>query len=79
MLRDTGKLIAAINTTNATRAATINLTPWCHYKLTAPIVTGSEDGLAGHHRIAVNGNRATIHGTGAVRVSEVDGPGGTCG
>jgi hypothetical protein len=74
---NTGKLIAAINAANTAGGGTINLTPWCHYKLTAPIMTGSEDGLPPViTRIAVNGNRATIDGTGAVRVFEVDGPGG---
>ena len=74
---NTGKLIAAINAATAAGGGTINLTPWCHYKLTAPVAPGSEDGLPPViNRIAVNGNHATIDGTGAVRVFEVDGPGG---
>ena len=74
---NTGKLIAAINAANAAGGGVINLAPWCHYALTTPVVTGSEDGLPPvTTRIAVNGNGATIDGTGAVRVFEVDGPGG---
>ena len=74
---NTGKLIAAITAANAAGGGIVNLAPRCHYALTTPVVTGSEDGLPPvMARIAVNGNGATIDGTGAVRVFEVDGPGG---
>ena len=74
---NTGKLIAAITAANAAGGGVINLAPRCHYALTTPVVTGSENGLPPvTARIAVNGNGATIDGTGAVRVFEVDGPGG---
>jgi hypothetical protein len=68
-------LIAAITAANAAGGGTINLAPRCHYALTTPV--SGEDGLPPvTTRIAVNGNGATIDGTGAVRVFEVDGPGG---
>ena len=71
----TGKLVAAITAANAAGGGVINLTPWCHYALTTAV--SGEDGLPPvTARIAVNGNGATIDGTGAVRVFEVDGPGG---
>ena len=68
-------LITAITAANAAGGGTINLAPRCHYALTTAV--SGEDGLPPvTTRIAVNGNRATIDGTGAVRVFEVDGPGG---
>jgi len=70
-------LIAAINAANTAGGGVINLTPRCHYRLTTPVPNGTGDGLPPvTTRIAVNGNGATIDGTGAVRVFEVDGPGG---
>ena len=74
---NTGKLIAAINAANTAGGGAINLAPRCHYRLTSPVPNGNGDGLPPvTTRIAVNGNGATIDGTGAVRVFEVDGPGG---
>jgi hypothetical protein len=71
---DTGKLIAAITAAN-TSGGTINLAKGCHYALTS--ANNGESGLPViTTRITVNGNRATIDGTGKVRVLEVDGPGG---
>ena len=68
-------LIAAVTAANTAGGGTINLAPRCHYALTAAV--GGGDGLPPvTTRIAVNGNGATIDGTGAVRVFEVDGPGG---
>ena len=68
-------LIAAVTAANAAGGGAINLTPRCHYALTTAV--GNGDGLPPvTTRIAVNGNGATIDGTGAVRVFEVDGPGG---
>jgi hypothetical protein len=68
-------LVAAINAANAAGGGTISLAAGCVYALTTadngenvlPVVTT---------RISVNGNGATIDGTGAVRVLEVDGPSG---
>ena len=68
-------LIAAVTAANAAGGGTINLAPRCHYALTTAISDG--DGLPPvTTRIAVNGNGATIDGTGAVRVFEVDSPDG---
>ena len=68
-------LIAAVSAANAAGGGAINLAPRCRYALTAAV--GNGDGLPPvMTRIAVNGNGATIDGTGAVRVFEVDGPGG---
>jgi hypothetical protein len=68
-------LIAAVTAANAAGGGTVNLAPRCRYALTAAVSDG--DGLPPvTTRIAVNGNGATIDGTGAVRVFEVDGPGG---
>ena len=70
-------LIAAINAANTAGGGAINLAPRCHYRLTAPVSNGTGDGLPPvTTRIAVNGNGATIDGKGAVRVFEVDSPGG---
>ena len=69
------RLIAAITAANAAGGGAINLAPRCHYALTTAV--SGEDGLPPvTTRIMVNGNGATIDGTGAVRVFEVDGPGG---
>ena len=67
-------LVAAINAANTAGGGTVNLTAGCDYALTTadngenglPIVTTG---------ISVNGNGATIDGTGSVRIFEVDGPG----
>ena len=68
-------LIAAVTAANTGGGGAINLAPRCRYALTAAVSDG--DGLPPvTTRIAVNGNGATIDGTGAVRVFEVDGPGG---
>jgi hypothetical protein len=68
-------LVAAINAANAAGGSTISLTAGCVYTLT--MADYGENGLSVvTTRIAVNGNGATIDGTGAVRVFEVDGPGG---
>jgi hypothetical protein len=70
-------LIAAITAANTAGGGAISLAPRCHYALTKPVGNGTGDGLPPvTTRIAVNGNGATIDGTGAVRVFEVDGPGG---
>lgn len=68
-------LIAAVTAANTAGGGTINLAPRCRYALTTAVSNG--DGLPPvTTRIAVNGKGATIDGTGAVRVFEVDGPGG---
>ena len=70
-----GALVAAVNAANAAGGGTINLAAGCHYGLTS--ADNGENGLPMvTTRITVNGNGATIDGTGAVRVFEVDGPGG---
>jgi hypothetical protein len=67
-------LKAAITAANTPAGGTINLTPGCHYTLTTGV---NGDGLPPvMYRITVNGNGATIDGNSAVRVFEVDGPGG---
>jgi hypothetical protein len=76
-VRCTGQaaLVAAINAANAAGGGTINLARGCHYALTA--ADNGENGLpVVTTRIAVNGDGATIDGTGTVRVLEVDGPDG---
>ena len=68
-------LVAAINAANAAGGGTHQPGARCHYALTA--ADNGENGLpVVTTRIAVNGNGATIDGTGTVRVFEVDGPGG---
>jgi hypothetical protein len=68
-------LVAAINAANAGGGGTVSLAAGCDYALTAP--DNSENGLpVVTSRISMNGNGATIDGTGVVRVLEVDGPGG---
>ena len=59
----------------AAGAGTINLAAGCTYTLTVP--DNGENGLpVVATSVAVNGNGATISGSGAVRIFEVDGPGG---
>jgi predicted outer membrane repeat protein len=71
----TAALVAAFNTANSAGGGTINLAAGCHYMLTSP--DNGENGLpVVTSPIAVNGNGATIDGTGSVRILEVDGPGG---
>jgi predicted outer membrane repeat protein len=68
-------LAAAFAAANTAGGGTINLTSGCIYKLTS--ADNGENGLpVVSTPIGVNGNGATINGTGAVRVLEVDGPGG---
>src|SRR6516225_1769980 len=68
-------LVAAVNAANAAGGGTINLTGGCTYALTS--ADNGENGLpVVTTQIGLNGNGATIDGTGAVRVFEVDGPGG---
>ena len=70
-------LVASINAANAAGGGTINLARGCHYRLMS--ADNGENGLPlVSTRILVNGNNATVDGTGAVRVFEVDGPAGTC-
>src|SRR6476646_4894730 len=67
-------LVAAINAANSGGGGTVNLTAGCDYALTS--ADNGENGLpivvTG---ISVNGNGATIDGTGSVRIFEIDGPG----
>jgi len=69
-------LIAAINAANGSGGGTISLAWGCTYALpTTP--NNGENGLpVVTSRIAVFGNGATINGSGAVRIFEVDGPSG---
>jgi hypothetical protein len=68
-------LVAAINAANGSGGGTINLAWGCAYGLTSP--DNGENGLpVVASQIVVNGNGATINGTGAVRIFEVDGPAG---
>ena len=68
-------LVAAVNAANTAGGGTINLAAGCDYALTTadngenglPIVTTG---------VTVNGNGASVDGTGAVRDFEVDGPAG---
>ena len=67
-------LIAAVNAANGS-GGTISLAPGCTYALTAP--NNGENGLpVVVAPISVFGNGATITGSGAVRIFEVDGPTG---
>src|SRR5262245_23299503 len=69
-----GALVAAINAANAAGGGTINLASGCDYALTT--ADNGEHGLpVVTTQIRLNGNGATVDGTGAVRVFEVDGPG----
>jgi hypothetical protein len=71
-----GALVTAINAANTAGGGTLNLSPGCDYALTA--ADNGENGLPVILTpIAINGNGATIDGTGAVRDLEVDGPGGS--
>src|SRR5580765_611987 len=73
---DPTALVAAINAANGGGGGTVNLAAGCHYLLTA--ADNGENGLpVVTSRISVNGNGATIDGTGVVRVLEVDGPSGS--
>ena len=66
---------AAINAANGSGGGTISLAWGCTYALTTP--DNGENGLpVVTTPIAVFGNGATITGSGAVRIFEVDGPGG---
>ena len=68
-------LTAAINAANASGGGTIVLAWGCTYVLSTP--DNGENGLpVVVTPIAVFGNGATITGSGAVRIFEVDGPGG---
>jgi hypothetical protein len=68
-------LTNAINAANGSGGGTISLAPGCTYALTAP--NNGENGLpVVITPISVFGNGATITGSGAVRIFEVDGPGG---
>ena len=68
-------LIAAINAANGSGGGTISLAWGCTYALTTP--DNGENGLpVVTWPISVFGNNATITGSGAVRIFEVDGPGG---
>ena len=67
-------LVAAINAANSAAGGTVNLTAGCDYALTT--ADNGENGLPiVMTGISVNGNGATIDGTGSVRILEVDGPG----
>jgi hypothetical protein len=68
-------LVAAINAANGSGGGTISLAWGCTYALTTP--DNGENGLpVVTTPISVYGNGATITGSGAVRIFEVDGPGG---
>ena len=68
-------LVAAVNAANGSGGGAINLAWGCTYALTTP--DNGENGLpVVTSTIRVNGNGATINGSGAVRIFEVDGPGG---
>ena len=69
-------LIAAVNAANGSGGGTIILAWGCTYALPTTPDNG-ENGLpVVTTPIAVFGNGATINGSGAVRIFEVDGPGG---
>jgi hypothetical protein len=66
-------LVDAINAANAAGGGTLNLASGCTYQLT--IADNGENGLpVVVTPIAINGNGATVDGTGTVRDLEVDGP-----
>ena len=68
-------LIAAIKAANGSGGGTVSLAWGCTYALTTP--DNGENGLpVVITPISVFGNGATITGSGAVRIFEVDGPGG---
>src|SRR5690242_7350044 len=69
-------LVSALNAANGSGGASLNLASGCDYVLPTTPDNG-ENGLpVVTSRISVNGNGATIDGSGAVRVFEVDGPDG---
>jgi hypothetical protein len=70
-----GALVAAIKAANDAGGGTINLASGCDYALTSEDNPGNGLPVV-KTQIAVNGNGATIDGTGTVRVLEVDGPSG---
>ena len=68
--------MAAIDAANTAGGGTLNLAHHCHYQLTTS-PDSSQNGLPViTTAITINGNHATIDGTGSFRVFEVDGPGG---
>jgi predicted outer membrane repeat protein len=70
-------LVAAIDAANTAGGGTLNLAHRCHYQLTTS-PDSSENGLPViTTSITINGNHATLDGTGSFRVFEVDGPGGS--
>ena len=69
-------LVAAVNAANAAGGGTINLAAGCDYALTT--ADNGENGLPIVTTvITVNGNGASVDGTGTVRDFEVDGPAGS--
>jgi len=69
-------LVAAIDAANSSGGGTLNLAHRCDYQLTVS-PDSSENGLPEiTTAIRINGNQATIDGTGSFRAFEVDGPGG---
>ncbi|HEY5694813.1 MAG TPA: hypothetical protein VI300_02805 [Solirubrobacter sp.] len=70
-------LVAALDAANTSGGGTLDLARHCDYQLTSS-PDSSENGLPVITTpIAINGNHATIDGTGSFRVFEVDGPGGS--
>jgi hypothetical protein len=68
-------LVDAIDAANSAGGGTLDLAHACDYQLTSS-PDGSENGLpAITTEITVNGNMATIDGTGSFRIFEVDAPG----
>jgi hypothetical protein len=70
-------LVAAVNAANSAGGGTINLAHGCDYQLTSVDNSGKNGLPVVTTPISVNGNDATIDGTGSVRVFEVDGPQGS--
>jgi hypothetical protein len=69
-------LVDAINAANSAGGGTLDLARGCEYQLT-PSPDDSENGLPPiTTQITIDGNDATIDGTGSFRDVEVDGPGG---
>src|SRR5262245_7117334 len=69
-------LVAAIDAANSSGGGTLNLAHRCDYQLTVS-PDSSENGLPEiTTAIRINGNHATIDGTGSFRAFQVDGPGG---
>jgi len=70
-------LVAAIDAANSAGGGTLKLAHGCDYQLTSS-PDSSENGLPEiTTAVAINGNHATIDGTGSFRAFEVDGPGGS--